>query len=141
MSEQLSSLWLEGGWAMYPIALVGCLLYPASLGALLTALVAKRPLALTLGLVLLAVGFLPAVVGELGYLQGVRAVEQAVAGAHPDDRATIMMAGRGEAMACLIFGLFQSLVPVFSGSVLTGWGLAQRLPKKAVVSAVQAAAA
>ncbi len=127
MNESVASFWVEGGWWMYPIALLGCAMLPATLVAFVVGVTSKKAsLLMPLAIGLLCVGLLPAVLGEAGFLQGMSAVEKAIAFANPVDQATIRAAARGEALTTLILGLWMSLAPTFGGSVLLGLALMRR---------------
>lgn len=127
MSEDFAQFWMEGGVWMYPIALIGCALVPATLGGWVIGLTAKKATtALPVAVALLAIGLAPAMLGELGYLMGIRAAEMAVVFASPADQATIMAGARGEALATLILGLWLSLIPACGGASLLGVALMRR---------------
>lgn len=127
MTQSVAEFWVEGGWWMYPIALMGCALLPATLVAFVVAVTSKKAsLVMPLAIGLLCVGLLPAVLGEAGFLQGMGAVEKAITFANPEDQATIRAAARAEALTTIILGLWMSLVPTFGGAVLLGLALMRR---------------
>jgi hypothetical protein len=127
VSDSVAQFWMEGGWWMFPIALLGCSLVPATLMAFILGLTSKKAsLVMPLAIGLLCVGLLPAVLGEAGFLSALRTVDEALMHVNPQDAATIRAAGRSEALTTIIFGLWTSLVPTFGGAVLLGLALMRR---------------
>lgn len=132
MSDSVAQFWMEGGWWMFPIALLGCALLPATLVAFILGLTSKKAsLVMPLAIGLLCVGLLPAALGEAGFLSALRTVDEAIVHVNPADAATIRAAGRSEALTTIIFGLWQSLVPSFGGAVLLGLALMRRASVRA----------
>lgn len=125
---RLAELFAEGGFWMYPIALLNCALVPLGIVLLTIGVASKQRNALVFAVALIAGGLAPAMLGELANVLSMRNVEAAIAFASPADQATIRAAGLAESMTTLLFGLSGSVIPVFCGFVLLGVGLG-RLPR------------
>lgn len=125
---RLAELFVEGGFWMYPIALLNCALVPLGIVLLTIGVASKQRNALVFALVLLGGGLLPAMLGELANVLAMQNVDAAIAYADPADQATIRAAGMAESMTTVLFGLSGAIVPVFCGFVLLGVGLG-RLPR------------
>lgn len=123
----LRELFLEGGFWMYPIALLNCALVPLGIVLLTIGVSSKQRNALVFAAALIAGGLAPAMLGELANVLAMRTVDAAIAYADPADQATIRAAGLAESMTTLLFGLAGSVIPVFCGFLLLGVGLG-RLP-------------
>lgn len=118
-----------GGFAMYPIALLGCMGLPATLAGIIVAIAVKKPprLALIIATVLCALGLLTAALGLLGYLNGLWSMEEAIAHVNLEDKEVIRWAATSEARVALMFGLIAGLPPFVGGVALLGLGLSRRL--------------
>lgn len=125
----VSSAWAEGGWGMYLIlgaggafSLVAAVLMFFGVQRGSAVVLANAPLASAL-----------AAVGSFGYWTGMNGAIAAIAGAHPDDRATILAGATGEALnttvfgLCAMSGLLGALVPGLLLGVIAQTGMARRL--------------
>lgn len=125
--ENVARQFAAGGWAMYPLLLLGMLLGPGMLAAFVVSLAARRSRVATL----LASGLL--VVGALlvllvafgGWLHAARTVDQVLAMVNPEDVETIRAAGRSESLTLVVWGLFFAMGPLSLGVALSGLGLAR----------------
>ena len=125
---RFAELFVEGGFWMYPIALLNCALVPLGIVLLTIGVSSKQRNALVFAAALIAGGLSPAMLGELANVLAMQNVEAAIAHVDPADAATIRAAGMSESMTTLLFGLSGSVIPVFCGFVLLGVGLG-RLPR------------
>jgi hypothetical protein len=126
---------VEGGMAMYPIALLGCLGLGGGLIAFVLGLTVARARTALLAIGLMALGCLAPMVGGLGFVMGTRAMEQALAHVNPEDADLIRMVGTAEAMTNLQYGLAAGLAPFCLGLALLGLGLSRRRPGVLVLPA------
>lgn len=125
---RLAELFAEGGFWMYPIALLDCALVPLGIVLLSIGIASKQRNALVFAVGLIVGGLAPAMLGELANVLSMQNVEAAIVHVNPADAATIRAAGMAESMTTLLFGLSGSVIPVFCGFVLLGVGLG-RLPR------------
>ncbi len=128
LGSSAAQTFAEGGWAMYPLTALGCLLPLLALGFLVVGLVSKTNRALPLGVGLLLASLLPPALAV-----GATALERAKIAELLDevsegDRETIRMGSEGELLALKVTGFGAALCPGFFSFVLLGVGLA-RLPR------------
>lgn len=126
LAGNLAQGFAEGGWAMYPLTFLLCVLPLVALVLLMVGLVSKKNLALPLGVGLLIAAFVPPAVGLAAMALGRASAEEAIALASPEDQATIRMAAEGELLVLSTTGTSAALCPGFIGCVLIGLGLARR---------------
>ena len=124
---QLSQSMTEGGFVMWPIAALGCLLPLIAFGLLIVTVVGKKHALLFGALVLMGVGTSVAL-AAVGQTLAMRSAEAAIVHADPEDRDIIRIAARGEAMAAMTWALGGSVLPTFLGFLLLGLG-ASRLER------------
>lgn len=118
----------EGGFWMYPLALLNCALVPLSIVFLALAAGSKSRNALVFALILLVAGLAPAMLGQVAQTLAMQGAEDAIRSVDPADASTIRAAAMSESMTTFLFGLSGAVVPVFCGFVLLGLGLS-RLPR------------
>lgn len=123
--NSLADSFVEGGVFMYPIALLGCLLPLASIGAAVVAIVSKTNRGVVLGAALLVSAILPAGLGVLAQQLSMSQAEQAIVHAHPADQATIRAAAMSESMTTTLWGYGSAVFPTFVGFALLGLGLSR----------------
>ncbi|HLL54340.1 MAG TPA: hypothetical protein VK447_12375 [Myxococcaceae bacterium] len=128
--HELARWWSEGGFWMYPIAMLLLVSLPATLVMGIFALVGRSGSRVTviLSTVLCALGLLILIVGFVGWQAALRSMEEAVAMVNPADKATILATGTSEARTILIFAGFACVPSLIGGVALLGLGLA-RLPR------------
>jgi hypothetical protein len=124
----LQEMFVEGGWWMYPIALLTCALVPLSIVLVTLGVASKEKNALLFAIILFVGGLAPAMLGGLGQAMSMRGAEEAIAHVNPADAATIRAAAMSESMNITLFGLTGAVIPVFCAFVLLGVGLG-RLPR------------
>jgi hypothetical protein len=124
--SRMAESFAEGGWAMYPLTFLLCVLPLAALVLLVVGIVSKKNLALPLGVGLLVAAFVPPAIGLAAMALGRSTAEEAIAMASPEDQATIRMAAEGELLVLSTTGTSAALCPGFIGCVLIGLGLARR---------------
>ncbi len=119
--DRLAQWWMEGGWGMYPILLLGLFGVPAALALVPVGLLSKRAKpAVICAAILLGIGALALVLGIAVERYSTGQVLDAVAGGnvHPADRDTIVHAGLAEALTPLMFGLWVAVLPLAGGALL-----------------------
>jgi hypothetical protein len=125
----VSRAWVEGGAGMYVVLLAGGSLAVISAALMFFGVHRGSPVILVnapLASVLVAVG-------AFGYWSSMRSAIEAIAGAAPDDRATILAAATGEALnttlfgLCAMGGLLVALLPGLLLGLIAQTGQAQRL--------------
>ena len=122
---------VEGGFAMYPIALLGCLGTFGGVTGFVLALVIGKARTLWFAAGLMGLGVLAPLLGTVGYVLGQQALENALAQVSPEDAELIQMAGTAEALTCLQYGVGAGLLPFCLGVALVGLGLVRRDPATA----------
>lgn len=120
---RLYEQFLDGGVFMYPIDLLGCLLLPLSLVALIVGITSKTNRALPLAVALGLAALLPGAIGAVGAKQARTETEAAVRDANPLDRETIAMGSAGIPQILEAWGFAASVLPLFLGCALLGVGL------------------
>jgi hypothetical protein len=125
-SSRMAEAFAEGGWAMYPLTFLMCLLPLVALVLLVVGIVSKKNVALPLGVGLLVAAFVPPALGIAAMALSRATAEEAIAMADPQDQATIRMAAEGELLVLSSTGTSAALCPGFIGCVLIGLGLARR---------------
>jgi len=126
--ERLARQFAMGGWAMYPLTLVGATLVPGMMVAVIVAAVARRSRTVTLlvALALIAGGLLVVAIGGLGWWSGSTDVERALVAVHPiEDAEMIRALGTSELLTRMVWALFLAIGPVSLGVALSGLGLAR----------------
>lgn len=126
LTSQLADSFNEGGWLMYPISLLGCLLPVLALVFVIVIVASKGQRALPLSLALLVLSVLPPSMGALGARFERAKAEEAVFMADPMDREVIRMGVEAETLNLTLLGLWSALLPSVIGCVLLGVGLSQR---------------
>jgi hypothetical protein len=125
--RDLSWYWMAGGWAMYPIALLGALFALAVLAALGLSLTPKGAKAsMILGIVSAAGGVLIAGIGVFGSTMERSRMMEAVANVNPADREAILHEGSLEAAVPTKFGLSVGVPILALGGLAAGVGGARR---------------
>lgn len=104
---------------MYPIALLGLISGPATLVALILALI-KRPWALKLGAVPFALGVALIALGLFGYFSSMRVVESVLEIADPSEIEVMRAKGTAEARTPIIFALMLAILPLAAAALLGG---------------------
>jgi hypothetical protein len=126
---RLSYAWVEGGWSMYLIVLAGGGV--AVVVALLMFFGVQRGSGAVLASAPLSSGLVA--VGAFGSWTGMTGSIEAIAHAHPADRATILAGATGETLNTSLFGLcamggmLGALLPGLLLGVIAQSGLARRL--------------
>ena len=131
----MRTAFMEGGWAMYPIAALGCLgMLGGIVGFILGITIAKARTAMLAG-ALMGLGLVAPMVGSLGYTMGRMATERAIVNVSPDMQETIRTVGTAEAMTCIEFGVGAGLVPFCLGLALLGLGFSRLRPAETAPTA------
>lgn len=128
LASRLAESFNEGGWWMYPITLLGCLLPLLALGFVIAGVVSKSNRALPLSLALLVLSVLPPALGALGKRFEHAKADEAIAMASPEDQEVIRIGTEAELLSLTLWGLWAALVPGVAGCALLGLGLS-RLPR------------
>ncbi len=121
--EQLAQSFTDGGWFMYPITALGCLLPLLAIAFVVAAAISKTNRALPLAIALLVLSVLPPALGSMGARSARVQVEAALVNVNDADRDTIRAAAESEMMNLTIWGLSSALIPSLVGCVLLGMGL------------------
>jgi hypothetical protein len=117
----------EGGMVMYlllPLLLLGVAGAFTSAWVLLSG--ARWKTTVLAGAATLGVAGLTTLTTGAGYALALQALEQAVVGVNPVDRAVILQAGRGEASNILYLGALAVALPLLAGGITTAVGLSRR---------------
>lgn len=127
--SRVSQAWVEGGWSMYLIVLAGGGV--AVVVALVMFFGVQRGSGAVLASAPLSSGLVA--VGAFGSWTGMTGAIEAIAHAHPADRATILAGATGETLntslfgLCAMAGLLGALLPGLLLGVIAQSGLARRL--------------
>ena len=125
----LNQQWQAGGFGMFPILMLLLAAGPAALVTLGLGVAPKlAKVAVVVSTVTVALGLLAAGFGVIGYLDGVRGTERAVAHVSPEDRQSILSAGEAESSIALRFGLLVGFPTMAVGAAVFAVGL-QRLKR------------
>jgi hypothetical protein len=121
--HDLAEAFAEGGWAMYPMTLLMCLLPGFGVAFLTAGILSKRNLALPLSAALFLLSILGPAFGIWAEASSMRESERAVMMAAPDDKELLMNAARGESMVVREWGFATAAIPLLLACVLAGIGL------------------
>jgi len=124
--SQVARWFQEGGFAMFPILLLGIVGLAGTVAGLAVGLSSRRrgtPLAF--GIALLAVALLCVGIGGVSYLVAQQRIDAALAGVDPDMRDRLRAVGESEARVSLTFGGGAAALPALGGLVLVALGVAR----------------
>ncbi len=118
----------EGGFAMYVMLLIALVTHPLAIGAVVTTFGSRRGLTLALGVTTLVLAGLLVGSGVLGYVLGMRNVDEAVRFADPEFAAALRAQGAEEADNNLYFAVILGAFPLLAGSIALLRGLRMKPP-------------
>lgn len=127
-TETFAETFAEGGWAMYPLTFLACLLPVLGFAFLAVSLFSKRNLALPLGIGLLVASVLPPAIAVAAVAMGRSKIDEVLPLVQQHERDTVRLGSEGELMVLSQTGYGAALCPGFLGFVLLGLGLG-RLPR------------
>ncbi|MBI5478034.1 MAG: hypothetical protein HY906_04215 [Deltaproteobacteria bacterium] len=124
--SQMTRWFQEGGFAMFPILLLGVVGLVGTIAGLAIGLSSRRrgtPLAFGAGL--LAVAVLCVGIGGASYLMAEMKIDAALVAVAPEMRDELRTVGRAEARVALTFGGGAAALPAIGGLLLVALGLAR----------------
>jgi hypothetical protein len=118
-------MFLEGGWAMYPLSLLMCLGPPLSFVFLTVTFLSKNNFAWALSAMLFLFSILGPAFGVWAESNAMHQAAEAVETVSPLDYEVFMTAAKGESMAIRVLGISTAAIPLFFASILAGIGLSR----------------
>jgi hypothetical protein len=124
--SQLAQWFRVGGFAMFPILLLGLVGLAGTIVGLAVGLASRRrvvPVAFGSGL--LAIAMACVLIGGVSYFLAELRIDAALVGVDPHQRDRLRDYGRAEARVATTFGLGAAALPALGGLVLVALGLAR----------------